>query len=50
MGSYFKIPDELLQNAGQIRIYGCNDKHTLFEQQFAIIKKPKPIDYIYTEE
>ena len=49
-GRYFKVPNILLQKAGQIRLYGYSVSHTKIEQQFPILPRPKPEDYIYTEE
>ena len=49
-GRYFKVPNILLQKAGQIRLYGYSINHTKIEQQFSILPRPKPEDYIYTEE
>lgn len=48
-GYYFNVPNILLQNAGSIRIYAYCLDYTKIEQQFKVIKRPKPDDYIYTE-
>lgn len=41
-GSYFKVPDELLEKAGNFKVYGYGEGYTHFEQLFTVEKRPKP--------
>lgn len=46
------IPNILLQNGGAILAYAncvCNGQQTKCAVMFDVIKRPKPIDYVYTE-
>lgn len=44
------VPDVLLQTDWTIRVYGYNTDHTEFNQNFKVIARSKPEDYIYTPE
>ena len=41
-GTYFEVPDEILEKAGNFKVYGYGDGYTHFEQIFAVEKRPKP--------
>ena len=41
-GEYFEVPNELLEHAGNFKVYGYGNGYTHFEQIFAVEKRPKP--------
>lgn len=41
-GTYFEVPDEILEKAGNFKVYGYGEGYTHFEQLFAVEKRPKP--------
>lgn len=45
-----KIPDVLLQRSGFLRVYVVVSGDTVYDQSFYIMARPKPDDYVYTEE
>ena len=50
---YVNVPNILLQTPSRITAYLCNsdnsESHTHVVSKFAVKKRPKPADYIYTE-
>ncbi len=45
-----KIPNELLQEGADISVWRYKDDHTLEQEYFGVWQKPKPVDYVYTED
>lgn len=43
------VPNILLQQAARITAFAYDDNHTKYSTVFAVIDRPKPADYIYTE-
>ena len=43
------IPNILLQENFKLRVYGYDKEFTKFEEDFKIIPRSKPADYVYTE-
>lgn len=43
------VPNVLLQDNWRINVYAYDSNHTKFCEQFDVIKRSKPADYIYTE-
>lgn len=44
------VPNILLQTSWPIRVFGYNDQHTKFCDDFRVYPRSKPADYVYTEE
>ena len=42
------IPDELLQTAGEYKVYECMTNNTIRSFAFSVTPRPKPPDYVYT--
>lgn len=45
-----KIPNELLQEGADISVWRYKDDHTLEQEYFGVWQKPKPVDYVYTDD
>lgn len=45
-----KIPNELLQEGADISVWRYKDDHTLEQEYFDVSRKPKPVDYVYTDD
>lgn len=43
------VPNKVLQNGYQVRVFGYDGKATLHEATFEVKARTKPIDYVYTE-
>lgn len=46
--TYVNVPNVLLQNEFKLRVYAYNRDYTKFEEDFKIIPRTKPADYVYT--
>ena len=46
--NYVNVPNILLQENFKLRVYAYNRDYTKFEQDFKIIPRSKPADYVYT--
>ena len=46
--NYVKVPNILLQDELKLRVYAYNRDYTKIEQDFKIIPRSKPADYVYT--
>ena len=46
--NYVNVPNILLQENFKLRVYGYDKEFTKFEQDFKIIPRSKPADYVYT--
>ena len=43
------VPNILLQNDWDVRVYGYTDEYTKIEKRFKVVTRSKPSDYVYTE-
>ncbi len=50
--SYVMVPNVLLQSSYNIIVYAycCTSKNTRHTQELIVVARPKPVDYVYTEE
>ena len=46
--NYVNVPNILLQDELKLRVYAYNRDYTKFEEDFKIIPRSKPADYVYT--
>lgn len=46
--NYVNVPNILLQENFKLRVYGYDKEFTKFEEDFKIIPRSKPADYVYT--
>ena len=46
--NYVNVPNILLQDELKLRVYAYNRVYTKFEEDFKIIPRSKPADYVYT--
>ena len=43
------VPNILLQDSWDMKVYAYRDNHTVAKQRFKIVARTKPADYVYTE-